>query len=369
MLPIGLKSIANFGVLWLRILIVGAGPSGLTAAVELARHGIKADLIDKRDDASGFSRAVGITSNSLRLLEPSGASRQLLAEGILIKSARIFNGKVPLAHIAVEASASDGKKLLALAQDRTEAILRECLETLGGNVRYNSELTSLKAENNEVLVTINNGEELAYDYVIAADGVRSSARQFLALDFPGFDLDKDWSIADADVDEWFAIDSFSAFLLPRGDVVVVVPLEERRVRVISSTSDAISALPVPLAVNNLRRSGTFRISVRSMEAYRHGRVFFVGDAAHTHSPVGGRGMNLGIADAAELAGRFAAGTQDDYGPARHREAAKIIRASETGRKMLTSTNPIVRFMARTMIRTVDRLPPLQRWFVNNIVLD
>ncbi|MGI9352896.1 MAG: FAD-dependent oxidoreductase [Rhizobiaceae bacterium] len=353
----------------MQILIVGAGPSGLTAAVELARHGIKAELIDKRDNASGFSRAVGITSNSLQLLEPSGATDQLLAEGIQIECARIFNGKFPLLELRWNAEISEGKKLLALAQDRTEAILLERLQAIGGSIQYNSELTSLKIDQSNVLVTINDGNEVTYDYVIAADGVKSSTRHFLGLEFPGFDLGEDWSIADADIEEWFAIDSFSIFLLQQGNVVVVVPLEEKRVRVISSTVDAIAALPVPLSIKNIRRAGTFRISVRSMEDYRHGPVFFIGDAAHTHSPVGGRGMNLGIADAAELAEKFASGKQDEYGPVRHREAAKIIRASESGRKILTSANPIVRFFARMIIRIVGSIPPLRLWFVQNIVLD
>ena len=161
-------------------------------------------------------------------------------------------------------------------------------------------------------------------------------RQLLNLEFRGHDLPETWSIADVDSEDWPNADTFTLCRLSGGNVVVVVPLEHKRFRVVSNTGDALAALPLKMNATNIRRAGQFKISIRQVAKYSVGRVFLAGDAAHCHSPVGGRGMNLGIADGAELARRMVAGELDGYGDARHKVGEQVIAGSEAVRKVMTS---------------------------------
>ncbi len=148
---------------------------------------------------------------------------------------------------------------------------------------------------------------------------------------------------------------------------MVAPLEPKRFRVISNTGDALAALPLKLNVTNIRRAGSFEISIRQAAEYSAGRVFLVGDDAHCHSPVGGRGMNLGIADSAELARRMAEGGLEGYGEARHKVGERTIAGSEAARKIMTSRNPVTRFLVLAVLKTASIMPALQRLFARKIL--
>ena len=140
----------------------------------------------------------------------------------------------------------------------------------------------------------------------------------------------------------------------------MAPLSPTRFRVIASTPDALAALPVPIRVDHLHRADDFNISVRQVAQYRIGRVCLAGDAAHCHSPVGGRGMNLGISDAADLAQRLTGGDIDGYTAARHAEGRKIIRLSEALRRRVQSENPVARAALKGLFHVIAAIPPLGR---------
>ena len=338
----------------MNILIVGAGPAGLTAGVECMRRGMKATVIDRREGGSTLSRAVGIVPLSLKLLEPSGVTARLLDEGIQMQHVKFYKRDTLALNIPL------GPKnpkhgyghILMLPQDQTEAALRDAFTTLGGSVRYGTEFKTLRQDGDKVTVTLGDGSTETYDYVIGADGIKSSVRAALGLDYPGHDLDHEWSIADVDCEGWLNPEDFTLCILDGGGVAVVAPIGENRCRVISNSPDSLEALPLPMEVTHINRQGTFTISVRQVDEYRHGRVFLAGDAAHCHSPVGGRGMNLGIADACELAKCLESGELDRYTPARHPAGLATILGSERVRKMATATNPIRRAVFRTALRIV-----------------
>lgn len=348
------------------ILIVGAGPTGLTAAVELARRGIIADVVERQDAPSQFSRAVGILPESMDLLEPSGVAAKIRAHAMMPKQAVFHHGGKPLGRIALDRFEAPNAHLFALAQDRTELFLREAFEAYGGSVAYETAFESFTQSDDQVTATIG-GDVRTYDYLIGADGISSTVRRQTGIAYPGIDLPDEWSIADVDVDEWPHMDAFCAYILPRGEAMIVVPLEPDRVRVVVSDPDALSRVPVAMNVTRVRRSGSFYISVRQAEYYQAGRVFLAGDAAHCHSPVGGRGMNLGIADAADLAARFAEGGLEDYHSVRHAAGQSILELSENGRKALMSTNPVTRAAVRLAFRAVGRLSFLQDRVVKGIL--
>lgn len=349
-----------------RVLIAGAGPTGLTAAVELARHGIVADVIEKQPAASQLSRAVGILPSSMKILGSSGVADAIRSEAIPYLAAVFHDEDRVLARLNLSALGDAHFRLFGLAQDRTETHLRNAFESLGGHVRYATELAGLTQSESAVQVTIGD-QHPVYDYVIGADGIHSSVRQALGLDFPGHTLPEKWSIADVDCNDWPTPNEFHGYLRSGGRVVVVAPLERTRFRIVANTEDALATLPVPMHVTRVRRQASFHISVRQVEHYRVGRVVLAGDAAHCHSPVGGRGMNLGIADAADLAARITAGDVDGYQEARHAAGKQTIVLSERGRRILTSRNPIVRSLARGALRTVAAIPPLSKRAVHRLL--
>ncbi len=270
----------------------------------------------------------------------------------------------PVLHLPL--NIDERTRIWGLAQDRTERHLADTLERLGGSVRYGATLEHLRETEDGVEVTIGGVEE-RYDLVIGADGVHSAVRDALGYDFPGHDLPEDWSIADVDAPDWEGRARFMGYRLEGGRVAVVVPLEATRYRVIASAPDALAALPVAMPVANVRRSGAFTISVRQVARYQSARVFLAGDAAHCHSPVGGRGMNLGISDAAELAERIAEGTTEGYTDARHAAAAHVIRLSERGRRFIQAKGPIARAGVLAVMRTVDAVPALQKVVARQLV--
>ena len=348
-----------------RVLIVGAGPTSLTAAVELARRGIVPAVIEKRPGPSQLSRAVGILPPTLDILRPSGVTDALLAEAVPFSGVTFHRGASRLASIDFAPLPNAPSPVLGLAQDRTEQHLAEGFARHGGEVRFDTELIGLEGDDAGVTVHLPTGTE-RYDLVIGADGVASAVRRALGVAYRGYEVPGHWSIADVDCTDWPDPTRFKAFLLPRGRVCIVAPLEATRFRVIASTDDALAALPVPINVTNLRRTSAFQISVRQVDSYRVGRVFLAGDAAHCHSPVGGRGMNLGIADAADLARRIAEGGLDGYHAARHPAGAETIRLTERGRRLVQARSALGRAPLYAMLKAIDLIPPLGRAAIRRI---
>ncbi len=351
----------------MHVLIAGAGPTGLTAAVELARKGVRVDVIDQKDGPSKLSRAVGIIPNSLKILTASGVTEQLISQGVKLRNIQLFDGTRCMLSLSLRGGHPEWDYLIALAQDHTEAILRDTLLGFGGSVRYGKALKGIRQEHEKVFVMTSDGDEVAYDYVIGADGAHSTTRECLGIEYPGYDLPETWSIADVNASNWPNSEVFTLCLLNGGRVAVVAPLESERYRVISNTEDALATLPLKLEVTSKHREGQFQISIRQVRQYRDGRVFLAGDAAHCHSPVGGRGMNLGIADAAELAIRLVEGQLDGYSASRHAAGASIIAKSERARRLLTSASWSKKTMVSVVCRLVSVLPVLQRRIARTIL--
>ena len=344
----------------MRVLIVGAGPTGLTAGVELARKGIHAEIIDKKPEPSKLSRAVGILPSSLGILEPSGVTQRLLKEGIKIQEVRLFSEAQQILSLSLKGGHPNRDFIIALAQDRTEKVLQKALIEFGGSVTFSRELVYLDQSDGRVVVGTSDGHESAYDIVIGADGINSKVRENLGIEYLGFDLPETWSIADVGAQNWPNAGVFTACLLGGGRVVVIVPLEVERFRVISNTEDALAILPLKMNVITKHREGKFKLSIRQASRYDIGRVFLAGDAAHCHSPIGGRGMNMGISDAAELASCIVTEDLNGYGIFRHHVGANIIATTERARRALTSRSSLTRLMTTTACRSINLFPFLQR---------
>jgi len=354
----------------MNVLIVGAGPTGLTAALECKRQGITPDIVDAKDEPSPMSRAVGILPHSLDILDKTGVGERILEEGVQFKHVHIERDGVPLIDLDVSKILDEKNFLIGLPQDRTEALMSEKLHEMGVSVQYGRKVTDIETTNSVASVTFADGTRETYDWVIGADGVLSTVRKKLGIPYDGYELSEDWSIADVELNSGYDPTTIRAWLLKNNrterDALVMVPIAENRVRLVSSTPDSLRAIPIELDVKSVRRSGTFKISVRQARQYVKGRVVLAGDAAHAHSPVGGRGMNLGIDDAEKAVDAILHGTLDTYERERKKKAQGIIDATERARKTLVSNNPLTYVLVRIATWCVQHVGFLQKKFARGV---
>ena len=353
----------------MRVVIAGAGPTGLTTGVELLRRGIQVEIIDKREGGSTLSRAVGINPRSLEIFKPSGVTDQLLARGIRFDSVRIFRESRPWVTLPLTAAPirHGFNFMVGLPQDQTESILRETFIAAGGLLTYGTELLGVRDEGSRVIVETVEGGELWGDYLVGADGVRSTTRDAVGIQSVGYSLPGVWSIADVDLEGWDVGDAAAFSLMSQGRMAAIVPLGGNRFRLVSNTENVLSILPFDVNVALVRREAQFKIRLSQVKEYSKGRVYLAGDAAHSQSPAGGRGMNLGIADGADLASRLAGGDLSSYSRIRHEEGKRLIAGSEQMRVVMTSRNPILRGLVLVGMKAVASLPFLQRRFASTFL--
>ena len=326
------------------VLVVGAGPVGLTLALELARHGTRCRIIDKLPQPSPYCRAIGVTPRTLEVWDDMGIARTMIDAGIWIRGLRsIVRPHAPKDELLQFDDLPYSE--LGLPQYETERLLTRHLNRCGLEIERGVTFASLKQDANQVEVQLEheNGktETAAFQYVVGCDGAHSAVRHELKIPFEGEAFPMLFMLGDVHI----------AWDLPRGlalralrlvednapDMFVAVPLPEPgryRVSMVAAPELAksggtdhglASELPGPdltqlqaiaddlipkrPQLSDLRWSSIFRISMRLAKAYRAGRVFIAGDAAHIHPPTGGQGMNTGIQDAYNLAWKLALVTQ------------------------------------------------------------
>lgn len=322
------------------VLVVGAGPVGLTMAAELARHGVRCRIIDSLIRPSTYCRAIGVTPRTLEVWDDMGIVHDMIQAGLWLKGTRlIISGSHPK---DVRRDLSDlpyGQ--LGLPQYETERILSEHLSRLGISVERQVTLTALRQENNQIKAQLElpdgSIQECTFRYVVGCDGAHSTVRKQLGISFDGDSYPMEFMLGDVQID-WdvprgFAIRAVHPREDAPSDLFIAIPLPERnRYRVsmirqsvannayfsdhgIQAERDGPSLpllqevadrlVPDKSQLSDLRWSSIFRISMRLAGCYRIHNAFIAGDAAHIHPPTGGQGMNTGIQDAYNLAWKMA----------------------------------------------------------------
>jgi 2-polyprenyl-6-methoxyphenol hydroxylase-like FAD-dependent oxidoreductase len=325
-------------------LVIGAGPTGLAAALELARQGRSVRIVDQRPTRSQHSKAIGVNARTLELLEPSGVTERLLARGLRIHRFNFRSADRLLATIELGRVAHRYNFMLALLQAETERILEQSLAEYGTRVEWSTELTGLEATSDRVRARlVASGEEhnLEADYLIGADGAHSTARHALGVPFRGDTDPVEWWLVDVRMDWPFGAAGVSVFARPAA-VLAVIPIEPGLFRLVSNGPEPLDLLPAGSRVHEEVWRSSFRISYRQVDDYQVGRVFLAGDAAHVHSPVGARGMNLGIEDGTILARKMIDGTLGSYSAERHPVGARVIRQTRALTRLMTVRHPLGR---------------------------
>lgn len=351
------------------ILIIGAGPTGLTAALHFAQNGIIPTIIEKRAGASTLSRAIGIMPQTMEKLGPN-ISKKILEESMPFMRVNMHVDTKLAMNLNFKGKVAETEVITGLPQDRTEEIIKVELSRLGVHLKYSTELTDIKTNDEYAEVWFNNEDTaIKYDWVIACDGVNSTTRTKLDIDYPGFDLPEKWSIADVELNGSlydYAANNVWMKLAKHNGTVVSLPIGPNRVRIISTTQDCLESIPFELDISKVYRKGHFTVSVRQIKEYKKGRVLFAGDSAHCHSPVGGKGMNLGIDDAVAAVNSILQGNTEVYSQERHKKGAKIIGDSESMRKMIMNKNPIIKFLIKTVFGIINNTNFLQKRAIKNI---
>jgi 2-polyprenyl-6-methoxyphenol hydroxylase-like FAD-dependent oxidoreductase len=349
-----------------KVLIVGAGPTGLTSAFELARRGIVPQVIDAKPGIAPTSRATGISVKSLELLEEAGVTPLLLAAGIKIKDARIAPEKGKGLTLHFNELPHKYNFLLCLPQNRTEEIMQKRFEELGGNVRYNTLLVSLTKKKDGTIEAVmeKDGKRLTetFNAVIGADGVNSRVRQQMGIKLKEHIYPDKWSAAEFDSRDWpYPPDEIQYFLGEGGKFAVVVPLGGNRYRAVANMPDAMACLSGKHTVDKLHFNNAFDVSVRQVGTYQKGNIFLAGDAAHTYPPAGVQGgMNLGIKDACSLARRIAADDTKGYTKERRAASAATIRDSKIAVRIAGLKNAFMKSARNMTVGTAMRIKAIKK---------
>ncbi|RTL64564.1 MAG: FAD-binding protein [Pseudonocardiaceae bacterium] len=370
------------------VVVVGAGPIGLTAALELRRRGVACRVVDKLLEPPQYAKAVGVQARTLELWEKSGVLPAMLDAAVPMLGQHVYRNGDHTATIEMTLPPDMSYAFMALPQYETERLLREALAGLGVVPERGVELVSFAQDDDGVTAELagpDGPETVRARYLVGGDGAHSTVRKALGLSFEGGAFAEEYMLGDVEVD----------WSIPRGwsvratteqdgkvvDVLVCIPLPgHKRYRMsmlvppeLSTATPGANEIahgfeagrapelhhiqavldrlaPEPTTARNLRWSSVFRISHRIAGAYSGGRAFIAGDAAHIHPPTGAQGMNTGIQDAVNLAWKLAAavdgtaapGLLDSYDaerrPVGEEVVGRTVKAAATGIR-IDSTDP------------------------------
>lgn len=370
------------------VLIVGAGPVGLTAAASLMAKGADVVLIDKAAEGANTSRAAVVHARTLEVLRDLDVSAELVRRGVVVPRFTVRDRDRALLTLDFGELPTPFPYALMVPQDVTEAVLLDRLRALGGRVHRPYELTGLEQDADGVTATMAGGETIRAAYAVGADGMHSAVREHTGIAFTGDAYPQSFVLADVHMDWHLPAEEVMLYFSPEG-LVVVAPLPGGRYRIVATVDEApehpsrddVQALldsrgpkSRPAQVRDVVWSSRFRVHHRLADHYRAGRLFLAGDAAHVHSPAGGQGMNTGIQDAVALAARLAAVVRDGADPAtldayeaeRRPVAAEVVAFTHRMTKIATVGHAPVRRMRNAALRALDRVPAVHRAIAMNL---
>jgi 2-polyprenyl-6-methoxyphenol hydroxylase-like FAD-dependent oxidoreductase len=332
------------------VIVVGAGPTGLLLAGDLAQAGVSCAVFERRSGRSSLTRAFTVYARTLEQLDARGTADELVTSGTPVAELRFF----ATAALDLSRLPSRFPYLLITPQYETERVLEERATRAGADIRHGSEVTGLTQHPDGVEVKVrqdgNPDRVVRAGWVVGADGMHSTVRQALGMPFPGKPVVRSVMLAEVrltqpppDALTVNAPGGAFAIIVPFGDGWYRViawhrrnqPPEDAPVRLAEVCEVTRQAFGSDYGMHDPRWMSRFHSEERQVPRYRDGRVLLAGDAAHVHSPAGGQGMNTSIQDAANLGWKLAAtvhgwappGLLDTYHAERHPVGRQVLRGS------------------------------------------
>ncbi|MBU8825372.1 FAD-dependent monooxygenase [Mycolicibacterium goodii] len=361
------------------ILVVGAGPTGLMLACELALGGAKAVLLEERTSAPNITRAFAVHARTLELLDGRGLAQDLVARGLPVREVTPPGGVV----LKLSELPTEFGMVLIVPQSGTEHLLEARATELGVDVRRGASVVGVEQDADGVTVRLADGDSLRGSYVVGCDGAHSAVRTFAGIDFVGKQYETHILLADVRLasppeETLFARTGVEgvALFIPFGDgwfrAIVWDRLREQAPSsepvTLDEIKDAFGRITGQnYGMSDMRWSSRFLSERRQARTYRRGRVFLAGDAAHVHSPLGGQGMNTGLGDALNLGWKLAAVVGgrapgwllDSYERERHPVGASVLRFTDAFNQIVLSS-PAKRRARVAALAIVLRVPAIRR---------
>jgi 2-polyprenyl-6-methoxyphenol hydroxylase-like FAD-dependent oxidoreductase len=354
------------------VLIVGAGPTGLTLAGDLARAGVRHMVLERRSAEPNTTRAFAVHARTLEQLDVRGVADELVATGRRVPGIRLFG----LAEVSLSSVPSRFPFVLVTPQYETERVLAG----RGVEVTSGVAVGAVDQDVDGVTATLTDGRTLRARYLVGCDGVRSVVRHSLGLPFPGRSVLRSIMLADVrlaqEPAQTLTVNSAvgaMAFIAPFGDGWYRIFCWNSTERATSEPVDfgevrttVRKACGTDFGMHDPRWMSRFHSDERQAPRYRVGRVFLAGDAAHCHSPAGGQGMNTGIQDAANLGWKLASAVRghdellDSYETERHPIGKMAVRSSGALVRSGIARSALQRALRLGATRLVLSVPTIRR---------
>lgn len=360
------------------VVVIGAGPTGLMLACELALAGVRCRIVERRSEQPSITRAFAVHARTLELLNARGMADALVPRGVPVRSVAPAPGAV----LNLGEFETDYPMVLIAPQSATEHMLEERALRLGVQIDYGAELVALRQDRDgvDLDVTVNGSVRTERaGYVVGCDGSHSAVRRLIGVDFVGEQYPTHILLADVQLPN----PPEEAMFGRNNDegVVVCVPFGDSWYRVIAwdrlreqapleepvtgaeMRSAFLRIAGEDFGMGEPRWSSRFLSEHRQARHYRVGRVLLAGDSAHVHSPLGGQGMNTGLGDAMNLGWKLAGAVHgwapswllDSYESERHPVGALVLKMTDTFNRMMVGNSRAGRAAARLLIMLLLRV--------------
>ena len=366
------------------VIIIGAGPTGLSLACQLIRYGIDFVIVEKNETVTSFSKAIGVQARTLEIYDQMGLAQPAIERGTIASRVRLIEGGEVRGEMQLSNFGKDLSEfpfMLILEQSKNEELLYEFVKSHNRDVLWKTELESFSHDESGVTAQIKTatGESQTVNakYLVGCDGASSSVRRDLGLTFAGSTFERLFYVADAQVD-WDLPHDALHVCLARDVFVAFFPMRGKdRYRIVGTFPESKNEEPgevlyeeieqeikeqakLKLEISDVRWFSLYKVHSRRVNRFSEGRCFLAGDSAHIHSPAGAQGMNTGIQDAYNLAWKLALVTKghaapallDSYNEERLANAKRLLDTTDRFFEFAAGSNWLMSFIRTTIF------PPL-----------
>ncbi len=372
------------------VIIVGAGPTGLSLGCQLIRFGVDFLIVEKNQSLTPYSKALGVHARTLEIYEQLDLAQKAVTLGTIAGKVRMLEsgeivGEVDLSNIGQ--GLSPYPYMLVLEQSKNEQLLYEYLQSHRQDALWQTELESFSQNETKVIAHVKNvtgGSQIIQGkYLVGCDGPKSPVRHALGLSFEGSTFERLFYVADVQIDWKYSHDSLHVCIAPNG-VVAFFPMPgEKRWRIVGAFPEGLDKeegeivyeeiearikeeAELALDITHVYWFSTYKVHTRHVERFSAGRCFLAGDSAHIHTPAGGQGMNTGIQDAYNLAWKMALvlkGSADErilstYNEERLPNAKRLLQTTDRMFNLAAGTDWLV-----SLIRTTV-FPPMAKYILS-----